>query len=88
MLLRCESLEPPMSQMGQTRTPSVRAARSGFASCGHGTASSLAGRTQAGQRSETNGQPSSAGKSSPDQVCTFLPVVGSIEDGSHQISAH
>ena len=27
MLLRCESLEPPMSQLGQTRTSSLGAAR-------------------------------------------------------------
>ena len=27
MLLRCESLDPPMSQMGQTRTSSLGAAR-------------------------------------------------------------
>jgi hypothetical protein len=35
MLLRCESLEPPMSQLGQTRPSPFYAPTSASANCGH-----------------------------------------------------
>jgi hypothetical protein len=35
MLLRCESLEPPMSQLGQTRSSSDVGSMSGFPESGH-----------------------------------------------------
>jgi hypothetical protein len=38
MLLRCESLEPPMSQLGQTRSFGFVGSMSGLPESGHGWA--------------------------------------------------
>ena len=37
MLLRCESLEPPMPQMGQLRRPHTEHMEFRYPSCGHAT---------------------------------------------------